>query len=89
MNKISILEGKNRFSQVIASAAAGEPQIITKNGKDTAVVISFEEYRRMSSQGTSLVELLMDNPVRKYGLDIDITRDKDTGRDVPTFNEDE
>jgi prevent-host-death family protein len=89
MKTLSILEGKNKFSQVISDAAAGEPQIITRNGKETAVVISIDEFRRMSDTGKSLVEVLLDNPARKYGIELDLSRSKDTGRPPIDFSEDE
>ena len=89
MKTISVLEGKNKFSQVVASAAGGEPQIITKNGKETAVVISIDEYRRLSSGGKSLVEVLLDNPARKHGIELDFSRSNDTGRSPIKFDEDD
>jgi len=88
MKKFSIFEGKNKFSELINNAANGEPQIITKNGKETAVVISFDDYKRMKVKERPLVEFLLDNPGHKYGLEIDLTRDQDsTYRDVDLFSE--
>ncbi len=85
MKTISIFEGKNRFSEVVANAAAGEPQIITKNGKETAVVISIGEYRTLKARKGSLGEFLLNSPLRGSG--IDLTRDKDMGRPAPDFSE--
>ena len=84
MNKVSIFEGKNKFSKLVENAAKGEPQIITKNGKETAVVISIDEYRRLKAPKQSLSELLLSSPWR--GADLDLTRSKDTGRPVPDFS---
>ena len=83
MNKVSIFEGKNKFSKLVESAAKGEPQIITKNGKETAVVISIDEYRRLKAPKQTLSELLLSSPWK--GADLDLTRSKDTGRPVPDF----
>lgn len=83
MKKISVFEGKNKFSDVVASAARGEPQVITKNGKETAVVVSFDEYRRLTSRAQPLVELMLDNPAHKFGIKVDLARDPDTGREDP------
>ncbi len=88
MKRLSVFEGKNKFSEVIANAAKGEPQIITKNGKETAVVISFTEYPRLSAKKESLSEFLLNNPARKYGIELDLTRNKDMGRPTPDFSED-
>jgi prevent-host-death family protein len=87
MKTVSVFEGKNKFSELVANAAKGEPQIITKNGKETAVVISIEEYKRLKAQKGSLSEFLLDNPARKYGIELDLTRDKDTGRPTIDFSE--
>ena len=50
MKELSVFEGKNKFSEVVANAAKGEPQLITKNGTATAVVISFGDIRRPSGR---------------------------------------
>lgn len=84
MKQVSIFEGKNKFSELVASAAKGEPQLITKNGTATAVVISYIEYKKLTAKKQSLSEFLLDNPGRKYGIELDLTRDKDMGR--PTID---
>ncbi len=38
-------EAKQHFSEVVKRARQGEPQIVTKHGKEAAVVVSIEEYR--------------------------------------------
>ena len=67
---------------MVANAAKGEPQVITKNGTATAVVISFNEYKRLTERKQSLSEFMLDNPMRKYGIELDLTRDNDMGRDI-------
>ena len=84
MKQVSVFEGKNKFSELVASAAKGEPQLITKNGTATAVVISYGEYKKLTAKKQSLSELLLDNPARKYGIELDLARDKDIGR--PTLD---
>lgn len=46
MSEISATDAKNRFGQVLEMAQA-EPVHVQKNGRDVAVVISAEEYRRL------------------------------------------
>ena len=89
MKHVSVFEGKNKFSELVANAAKGEPQVITKNGTATAVVISFSEYKRLTAKKQSLSEFLLDNPARKYGIDLDLTRDQDTGRPTIDFDSEE
>ncbi len=86
MKHVSVFEGKNKFSELIANAAKGEPQVITKNGKETAVVISIAEYQRLKVQEKPLSQFLLDNPFRKYGIEIELTRDKDMGRVIPDLS---
>jgi prevent-host-death family protein len=88
MRKVSVFEGKNKFSELVSNAAKGEPQIITKNGKETAVIISIDDYKKLKSKKKPLIEFLLDNPMRKYGIELDLERDKDaTYRDLDLFDE--
>jgi prevent-host-death family protein len=86
MKQVSVFEGKNKFSELVASAARGEPQVITKNGTATAVVISFSEYKRLTAKKESLSEFMLNNPARKYGIELDLERDQDMGRPTIDFN---
>ena len=56
-----IQEAKAMFSKVIRSAEQ-EPQIITVHGKESAVVLSMEEYRKLSSPKESLVSFMEGSP---------------------------
>ena len=87
MKHVSIYEGKNKFSELVANAAKGEPQVITKNGKETAVVISIAEFRKFRGKQESLGEFLLNSPLRGSG--IDLTRSKDMGRPTLDFSEEE
>lgn len=88
MKKVSIFEGKNKFSELINNAANGEPQVITKNGKEAAVIISFADYKKFKGKERPLVEFLLDNPFRKYGIAIDLERSKEMGREIDLFGDD-
>ena len=56
-----IQEAKAMFSKVVRSAEQ-EPQIITVHGKESAVVLSMEEYRKLSSPKESLVGFMENSP---------------------------
>ena len=66
-------EAKNKFSEVVEAAAAGNPQIITRRGTETAVLISYEEYQRLSAPATSLRDFFRSSPL--VGITMDIERD--------------
>jgi len=51
-------EAKNKFSEVVARAEAGEVQIVTKHGVATAVVLSYAVYNTLSEPQRRLSELL-------------------------------
>jgi prevent-host-death family protein len=70
---------KARLSELVDRAQAG-PQVITRNGKPRAVVVSAEEWARKTARKGTLAEFLLASPLR--GSDLDITRDHDAPRDV-------
>ena len=47
--KWSLQDAKNKLSAVVDAAAKGAPQIITRRGVETAIVLSYEEYARITS----------------------------------------
>jgi prevent-host-death family protein len=73
-------EAKNKLSQVVQQAASEGPQLITVRGRPAAVVVSAQEYERLTRPSTSLLEFFQQSPL--YGLELDIERSKDVGRDV-------
>ena len=48
MREIQLREAKATFSAVIDRARQGEPSIVTRHGYPAAVVLSFEEWQRLS-----------------------------------------
>lgn len=71
-------EAKNRFSEVVDRALNEGPQEVSRHGKKAVVVVSCDEFDRMTRGSDSLVEFLRSSPLR--GLDID--RPRDLPRDV-------
>ncbi len=73
-------EVKKRLSHVVDEAVKRGPQVITRRGTETAVVIAIEEYRRLTRSKGSFLEFLRNSPL--WGVEIDIERSKDTGRET-------
>jgi prevent-host-death family protein len=74
---------KAKFSEVFRLARTQGPQRITRQGKEGVVMISDEEYGKLivkSRQSKSLVQFFRESPL--VGVDLDLRRDKDTGRDI-------
>ena len=57
-----VQEAKQRFSEVLRAAEAGEPQIVTKHGEEVAVVIDIAEYRRLRGEPVSFMQYLRAEP---------------------------
>jgi antitoxin Phd len=72
-------DAKNRFSQVIDEALKDGPQVITRRGVETAVVLSFADYRKMLLGRKRLSEFFRESPLA--GLDLDLRRDTSPARD--------
>ena len=73
-------DAKNRLSEVVDEALSSGPQIITRRGTETAVVVSFEEWTRLSGGGERLIDVLRRAPRMPGGLDVE--RASDLGRKV-------
>ena len=74
-------EAKNRFSHVVNKALTDGPQVITRRGKEVAVVISSAQYHRLTAKRASLTEFFRASPL--VGADIDLGRDKSAPRPDP------
>ena len=68
-------DAKNRFSEVVKKALKAGPQVVTLRGKETAVVLSIEEYRRLARPEIGLVEFLRSSPLAELELDLERTAD--------------
>lgn len=67
MQEIQLREAKATLSSVIDQARRGQPSIITRHGRPEAVVLSFEEWQRLS-QVPSFGRLLMAAPLEAGDL---------------------
>ena len=61
MRKIQLKDAKAKLSTVVDEAVRGKPSIITRHGKREAVLLSYEEWERLS-QVPSFGRLLMAAP---------------------------
>jgi len=62
MREIQLKDAKARLSEVVDRAVAGDPAVITRHGRRTAVVMSWEAYERVSRK-PSLGWLITNSPV--------------------------
>jgi len=78
MRKIQLRDAKASLSAVVDAAVQGKPAVITRHGKPEAVILSFQEYQRLS-QVPSFARLLMSAPA---GMKSVVRRDRSTLRKV-------
>lgn len=72
-------EAKSKFSKVVEEAIARGPQVITRRGVETAVVLSYDDYRSLLLKRKSLSTFFRESPL--VGEDLDLTRDQSGPRD--------
>ncbi len=73
-------EAKNRLSEVVRKARSEGPQVITLHGAAAAVVVSAQDYGRMSRPKGKLVDFFRSSPL--VGIKLNLTRSRDTGRKI-------
>ena len=71
---------KARFAEVVDRAQA-VPQVVTRNGEPSVVIVSAEEWARKTVRKGTLAEFLLASPLR--GADLDLERQHDAPRDIP------
>jgi len=78
----SLAEAKAKFSELVERARTEGPQHLTKNGKDAVVMVSADEYRRLSETASTAKPWLD----RRFGVLSDqehdeiFVRDEDVGQ---------
>ena len=75
-----VREAGQRFSEVLRAAEGGEPQILTRDGEEVAVVIDIAAYRRLRGEPPGFMDYLMSGPL----LDEDLNpgRGNELPRDI-------
>jgi antitoxin Phd len=74
---------KARFSELFRRARSEGPQLITRRDKEGVVMISDEQYQRLvgkAHQPQNLLQFFRESPL--VGIELDLERDKDEGRDL-------
>ncbi|HFD88156.1 MAG TPA: type II toxin-antitoxin system Phd/YefM family antitoxin [Gammaproteobacteria bacterium] len=81
MQNWQIQEAKARFSEVIKKAQQEGPQEITSHGKPVAVVLSREQYERLTGTKESLAAFMRRSPLFEQE-DIEFEREQTPTREV-------
>jgi prevent-host-death family protein len=70
MSRWQLQEAKQQFSRVVDQARSDGAQIVTRNGKEVAVILGIEEYRKLSDDGGAFKRFLLEGP-KFDGLEIE------------------
>lgn len=78
MKEISFTDAKAKLSSVVDDAVEGRPTVITRHGRKTAVVMSFDAWRRHSG-APSLWDMILSSPIEEGDIP---DRDRRPMRDI-------
>lgn len=79
-NRWQLQDAKSKFSQLVEKAMHHEPQFVTKHGNNAVVILSFDDYKKMTKPDADLVTFLRNSPL--MGEELDVSRSKDLPRDI-------
>jgi antitoxin Phd len=71
-------EAKNKFSEVVEEALLQGPQVVTRRGVETVIILSYADYRKLIASKKKLSEFFRQSPL--VGTDIDLGRDRSDAR---------
>ena len=76
-------EAKNKLSEVVEAALTNGPQVITRRGAETAIVLSYADYRRLLLTQKKLSDFFRESPL--VGVELDLARDSSPARNGPAL----
>jgi antitoxin Phd len=75
MTQWQLQEAKNKFSEVVDKAIKDGPQVVTRRGIETVVIVSMDEYRDLIKPKTDIVDFFQKSPLKDANLDLSRNRD--------------
>lgn len=76
-------EAKNKLSEVVDEALRQGPQIISRRGIETVIVVAYDDYRKLLLSQQRLSLFFQQSPLA--GIDLDLERDRSDLRDDPSL----
>ena len=76
-------EAKNKLSEVVEAALTDGPQVITRRGAETAIVLSYADYRKLLLTQKRLSDFFRESPL--VGVELDLARDSSLARNGPAL----
>lgn len=75
----SLRDARSNLTDVVNAALSGIPQWIKSRGKKPVVVLSEEEYLRLSAEGGGLVSFFRDSPLGEAVREGEVTFEREAG----------
>ena len=76
---------KAQLSEVIRRARTTGPQVVTKQGREEAVIVGIEEFKKLTQkakQPESLVQFFAESPLAETAIDLERRPDYGRGGDL-------
>lgn len=70
-----IKDARARFSDLVDRALQEGPQVVTRNGRKTVVVVAAEEWERRNRRRGDLVDFFARSPLREAGVELERVAD--------------
>ena len=67
----TVAAAKARFSEVLQRAQSDGPQIITRHGRRTAIVVAAKQWDRRKKRAGTMADFFADSPLGDSGLKIE------------------
>lgn len=71
----TLASAKAHLSEVVDSALKRGPQVITRRGRETVVVVAAEEWKRKVRRQGTLADFFAASPLHESGLEIERLED--------------
>jgi len=78
----ALQDAKRKLSEVVDRAIEEGPQTIARRGRESAVVLSMKDFKRLTEPKASLVSFFRSSPLA--GAELDLERTDDSGSGDPT-----
>jgi len=79
-----VQDAKQRFSELIRTAHADGPQVVTRHGEEVAVVIDIADYQRLKGEIIEFKDYLRSGQAFE---DLDLSRSTERPRNIDLVNE--
>ena len=76
----TVAQAKAKFSEVIDRAVSTGPQVVTRSGRKTVVIVSADEWDRKTKRVGNLAEFFAESPLR--GSKLNVKRSKERARKI-------